>query len=502
MITSRVFEEVLRGCFRNEGIPERIVVALSGGVDSLCLTYLLGQFKKLYKPGMQITAVTIDHRYRTNSSQEALEVGEVVRHWGVDHVVKMLTYEGRDIGKITNFEEVAREKRYEIFEQTCRELGARSLFVAHNLNDQIETFLQRLQQNSSIFGLVGLRQVGPLPTSPRRPFGNDGSVQVIRPLISFEKSDIIDTCTKNDILWFEDHTNSNIHLTKRNLLRHLITEIIPSKINNQTLLSDERTSVLLVSKESLVRTHEEVLAVVSVMQSEIANIANYLKRRGFFNFDKKNLLLQLTLPFDVLDSYNPAVLSRLFYQNIYPISSVKHFHWSYAKLERHAVPKIILFYEKNKVSGSRKSMRITYLNVLFDIKLDHDNRQMDLSLTRQPLIHDEFAQVCLARTLNNNWSEWLLFDRRYWLNLRLCHSDIVVSIIPYRHDDKACREQLYSAFKNSNNLPILTRRLEGIPLIFAYNDNKLFAALPTYNIVSKEDVIDVEWRLKNNLYSL
>lgn len=502
MISNRLFGEVLRNCFKNGTFPERIVVALSGGVDSLCLTYLLGQFKRTYKPSLQITAITIDHKYRTGSSQEAEKVGVLVRPWGVEHVVKTLEYKDRDIGKITNFEEVAREKRYDIFEQLCRELDVKSLFVAHNLNDQIETFLQRLQQNSSIFGLVGLRTVDHLPKSPTGPSENDESIHVVRPLLSFDKSEIIETCTKNGVRWFEDHTNSDIHLTRRNLLRHIVSDVIPHRLNNRDILIEERYNLLLVSKESLVKTHNEVLSLVCEMQHLIANIEKYLKQRGFFNLDKKNLLLTVSLPFDILDTYNYMVLSRFFYQNMYLISSVKHYHWSYAKLERHAVPRILRFYNTNKEMSTPVSMKLTYLNVLFNIKLDTHNKQMQISLTRQPLIHDEFSQVCLNCTLNSQWSDWHIFDRRYWIRMKLRTSDIKASVVPYRQNDIALRRQLNLAFKGSNKGPFLSSFQEGVPVIVTYRNSGLFAAVPTYNMYSQEDVIDVEWLPKNNLYSL
>lgn len=502
MISNRLFGEVLRKCFKNGTFPERIVVALSGGVDSLCLTYLLGQFKRIYKPSLQITAITIDHKYRAGSGKEAEKVGVLVRPWGVKHIVKTLEYEDRDIGKITNFEEVAREKRYDIFEQVCRELDVKSLIVAHNLNDQIETFLQRLQQNSSIFGLVGLRTVDHLPISPTSPSENGDSIHVVRPLLSFDKSEIIETCTKNGIRWFEDHTNSDIHLTRRNLLRHIVSEVVPHRLDNQDIPIEECNALLLLSKESLVKTHNEILSLVCEMQHQIANIENHLKLRGLFSLDKKNLLLTVSLPFNILDTYNPMVLSRFFYQNMYLISSVKHYHWSYAKLERHAIPKILRFYNNNKEISPPVSMKLTYLNVLFNIKLDTHNKQMRISLTRQPLMRNEYSQVCLDCTLNDQWSDWFMFDRRYWIRLKLRNSDIKVSIVPYRHNDVAFRKQLNLAFKGSNNGPLLSILQEGTPVIVTYSHSGHFAALPTYNIYSQEDVIDVEWLAKNNVHSL
>lgn len=496
-----MFEKVFRGCFSDGVLPERVVVALSGGVDSICLTYLLAQYKRHCNPHMQIMAITIDHRYRAGSSQEAHEVGTMVRRWGVDHMVKGLTYDGRELAKITNFEEVAREKRYEAFEQTCQEVGSRYLFVAHNLNDQLETYLQRLQQNSSIFGLIGLRQMGTLPTSPKCPL-EKSQICVVRPLLSFEKSEIISTCEGNGIRWFEDHTNADIHLTKRNLFRYLLNEVIPLKLGDRGLLVEERDGIRLISKESLMCTQKEIHAIVSEMENKIRNLEVYLKRTGNFTLDERNLLLKLTIPFEILDTYNDIILSRFLYLNLYPLSSVKHYHWSYAKLERQAIPRILRLYKHAILTHTNASLNLTYLNVLFKVKVDLVKKLLSLSLSRQPLIQDLVSQICMHRILNNRWSNWLFFDRRYWLRLRLPSDDLRVTIIPYRHHDIACRKQLCSAFQNPNTLEFLREIDEGTPIIFAEHDSKSFAALPTFNIFSHNNIIDVEWCPKNNLYSL
>lgn len=115
MIETSVFKSLLAKCFRNGVVPNKVLIALSGGVDSVCLTYLLSQYRDLYNPDLKIHAVTIDHGYREGSSDEAKAVGDLVNKWGVQHNVIPLDYKNRSVHLITNFEEVARTMRYEAF---------------------------------------------------------------------------------------------------------------------------------------------------------------------------------------------------------------------------------------------------------------------------------------------------------------------------------------------------------------------------------------------------
>lgn len=500
MISSRVFSGGLRKCFQNEKVPERIVVAVSGGVDSLCLTHLLCQYRQKYQPGLQITAITVDHGYRVGSRKEGEAVGRMVELWGVDHLVKTMKYEDGDVKDISNFEEVARRKRYEIFQQTCHELGVESLLLAHNLNDQLETFLQRLQQNSSMLGLVGLRKRGVLPMAPTGPAEDARPLYVIRPLLGFDKSNIISTCTESGIRWFEDHTNYDVHLTRRNLLRRLINEEIPNRLESQALSQEDRRCMQLVSKLSLIDTHKEVVAMNESVESGVRCLREQLQKHELMTFVENGLLLQIVFPLDILWRNTDMVLSRFLYLEMYPISSVAHYHWSYAKLERQAVPRILLFCRGNASQEDPVYLKITFLNVLFKCTLDTKKGILLLNLSRQPIIHGDLPAITLNQRVTNNWTNWVLFDRRYWLKLRLLQSALDVTVIPYNH--KKHRKQLLATLKIPSNVQLLSQDYDGSPLIIASHPSGTFMALPSYDIYSSGNILAVEWRIKANLYSL
>lgn len=465
MITNEVFRGHLKQVF-GSSLPHKILVALSGGVDSVCLTYLLCQYRDQFQPDLQISAVTIDHGYRPGSNKEAHDVGQLVKPWGVDHKVKVLVY-GRKVGEISNFEEVARNKRYEYFQDICRKDSISDVLLAHNLNDQLETYLQRLQQNSSFYGLLGLRVKSSLPVPSQRP--EDARIHAWRPFLEFDKADIINTCKANGISWFEDYTNKDADLTKRNHYRHLINEVIPQ--------CNDKYSV--ISKQSLIDTKREIADVNRLIAARASDILMELRENFAIEMDKSIGSLTIRFPSSIFNEDNIIVLSRLIYDLIYPISSVKHYHWSYAKIERKLLPQIVLW-----LQAPQKPLCLTYLNLAINCKLDEDT--VVATFSRQPLLKEDIARESVITTIDENWSDWILFDRRYWLRFKTPRTQ-AIQIVPYHPD-------LYKLFKASfPNELIDHRKLVGVPVILStFGDEML--ALPTLNLFATE--INADWHLK------
>lgn len=479
MISCEAFAKLMEKCFAGRSIPNAIAIALSGGVDLFCLTYLLNKYRKTHRPDMSITAITIDHLYRDGSKEEARNVGEIVKHWGINHVVESLQYD-TPVRNINNFEEVARTKRYEKFQDICHQLQCDALFVGHNLNDQLETFLQRLQQNSSLFGLRGLHTVGLLPLAAKGPITYIPPVNIYRPLLLFERSEIEDTCIRNNIKWFEDHSNKDIQLTKRNFLRHLINDVIPARLsqpNNQELAC--------ISKEEITSTYNQVMSLTDMYQEQIDHMRANLEQAGKIILIPQNGSISIQISHDIFRQTEQTVFARFLYQLLSPISSVKHYHWSYAKLERQAIPNIFDFYSKEY----KKKLKLTYLNVLFDItKFDE---YIDFNLSRQPISRDDLNNIITSVTVSKDWSNWVLFDRRYWLRLRSTTLDqFSLNIVPF--NEKSHKHQVLEMMNFSEEEKTNTSRFLSVPVIEC---NGEVLSLPTYELYRNND-IEVEWCLK------
>ncbi|MFH1157795.1 MAG: tRNA lysidine(34) synthetase TilS [Pseudomonadota bacterium] len=174
------------------GTRPKIAVAVSGGGDSLALTALMREW--VAGRGGEILALTVDHRLRTGSSEEAASVQKLLRARGITHDI--LTWEGDK--PLTHVQELARKARYKLLLSECQRRGFPFLAVAHNLEDQIETFWMRLAHGS---GLDGLSAMAPVRVTE--------GVSIIRPVLPFSRERLRATCLQHGMKWVEDPSNAN-----------------------------------------------------------------------------------------------------------------------------------------------------------------------------------------------------------------------------------------------------------------------------------------------------
>lgn len=422
-------------------MPRKVTVALSGGVDSMCLTHMLSKYRKYHDPLLQIHALTIDHGYRRESLQEAHNIGCIVREWGVRHEIRKLNYD-RPVNTITNFEEVARDLRYKAFLQACQEHGSQSLMVAHNHDDQLETFMLRLLMNSTIFGLRGLTAKAPFPLPPTGPKHLFTQPSVYRPLLGFDKRLIIETCLEEKVPWFEDLTNADPHLTRRNMLRHLINNYVPTC----------RTDVIhIVGKQALSETVEQIESIVSSFEQAVKSLDNYITTNCGLAMDANDLRISFIVDEQLLLNENRLVLSRWLFKKMYSLSPSESYHWSYAKIERHAVPKILEF-----ITGPDRSSLLTYIGVKIGIrKLPHN--KLAFKLSQQPLIRSYLESRTLTIDSSTNFLPWLLFNHTWWMRFA-SETECKMRVRPFSSFDsrEPIQKFLGGPFKLPLNAPIVT----------------------------------------------
>ena len=182
-----------------------VLVACSGGADSVCLLLLLWELRD--ELGIQLAAAHVHHGLRGESADgdaafveelsEKLEIPCVVRH--ID--VRSFREEQR-----LSVEEAARILRYRTLREVQQELGADLLAAAHHLDDQAETVLLNMIRGSGLRGLSGMRP-------------KNGSL--IRPLLSFTREEILEELKSRGQDWREDETNA-LEIYDRNILRNRV----------------------------------------------------------------------------------------------------------------------------------------------------------------------------------------------------------------------------------------------------------------------------------------
>jgi tRNA(Ile)-lysidine synthase len=201
----RITSEEFDTSMLNLGVDEirpRIAVAVSGGGDSLALVLLMQGWIKAR--GGQMLALTVDHQLRADSTAEAAEVQKLLCVRGIDHDI--LVWRGDK--PATHVQELAREARYNLLLQACRERGFPVLAVAHNVEDQIETFWMRLAHGSGVDGLSAM--------AARRTVEG---ILVIRPVLLFPRGRLRETCTHYKMNWVEDPSNQNERFLRVKLRR-------------------------------------------------------------------------------------------------------------------------------------------------------------------------------------------------------------------------------------------------------------------------------------------
>ncbi|MBQ8686507.1 MAG: tRNA lysidine(34) synthetase TilS [Alphaproteobacteria bacterium] len=203
-----------------------IAVAVSGGVDSVCLLHWLASL------GLKITALHVNHHLRPSADTEAAYVSALCRNLGVDFVC----FDWVSDKPATGLEAAARTARYKFMTDWCRENSVPVLMVAHQADDQIETFLMNLARGSGVVGLSAMR-----PESYR-----DG-ILIVRPLLGVFRSELVDYCHKNSIKYFSDEMNFDDKYTRVKIRqnRHLLFDKLG--------ISDER---ILLAIQNLSRARD------------------------------------------------------------------------------------------------------------------------------------------------------------------------------------------------------------------------------------------------------
>ena len=175
--------------WRRLGLPTldaTVVVAVSGGADSVSLLLAMHQLRETRKLGLRIVAAHYNHRIRGVESDSD---ERFVRHLTAERCIELAVGHG-DISTIGNLEQNARVERYAFLETTAHNLKAFAVLTGHTINDQAETFLMNLIRGSGIDGLSGMKAIRPLDNNRdgiERAPDLAQPILLIRPLLSWAK---------------------------------------------------------------------------------------------------------------------------------------------------------------------------------------------------------------------------------------------------------------------------------------------------------------------------
>lgn len=186
-----------------------LVLAVSGGPDSVALMWLAARWQRGLARGPRLTVVTVDHGLRPEAAREAREVKRLAAGLGLPH----RTLRWRGAKPKTGLPAAAREARYRLLVQAARAAGASHVLTAHTRDDQAETLLMRMLRGSGLAGLSAMARLSE----------RDGIV-LARPLLDVPKSQLMATLKRAGIGFADDPTNRDANFT-RPRLRALLPQL-------------------------------------------------------------------------------------------------------------------------------------------------------------------------------------------------------------------------------------------------------------------------------------
>ena len=240
-----------------------LVVALSGGPDSMALLYSLLSLRD--SAGLRLHVAHLNHNFREEAEEDARFAAAVAAQLGLPATIGKsdpVAYQ-RETG-ISSFEEAAREVRYGFLAGVAEQNDAAALALGHTADDLAETVLMHVIRGSGIHGLRGMEEV----SAWRSREGNREAV-LIRPLLDVTKSETAAYCHQSGIAFREDPGNRLLRFT-RNRVRH---ELLP-------ILESYNPRI----KDALVRLARSSAMNVDYLEGEVARVWPTLaEQRGPFD---------------------------------------------------------------------------------------------------------------------------------------------------------------------------------------------------------------------------
>lgn len=197
-------------------VPEKetALLAVSGGIDSICLASLFLNSSSGRR--FAVAHCNFHLRGEDSDSDEALVAAWCGRN-GVRYHKADFDTEQYASDHNVSIEMAARELRYDWFASLCRENGYYGVAVAHNANDNAETLILNLLRGTGLRGITGMQTESVVPVTRSELSG----VRLLRPMLSFSREQIEEYVAANSLEYHDDRTNAET-VYKRNRIRHLV----------------------------------------------------------------------------------------------------------------------------------------------------------------------------------------------------------------------------------------------------------------------------------------
>ena len=252
-------------------IKNNAIVAVSGGPDSLALSFLI----KIYslKKSLDVKYYIVDHRLRKNSTKEAKNVQKHLKKFCIN--LSILTWKGSK--PKNNIQSISRDKRYKLLIDSANKLKIKNILLGHHLDDLFENFFIRILRGSGLNGLVSLD----------RETQRD-KVTLIRPLLEFNKNDLIYLSNYVFGSYVNDPSNENDKF-KRVKIRNFIKQLSSEGLDKEKLLLTVRN--LKLANENIKHYVRENLEKNLTV---LPNKNNVILKKNFFSHSNEVVFRSFT----------------------------------------------------------------------------------------------------------------------------------------------------------------------------------------------------------------
>ena len=230
MVKEKVLETIKKYNLISEN--DKIVVAVSGGPDSMCLLHILITLREEYN--LELNVAHVNHMIRENAILDEEYVKDFCKNNNIQCFVKKADVLQVSKENKIGTEEAGRKVRYEFFNEVLKKTSSNKIAIAHNKNDKVETILLNLIRGTGTYGLIGIE--------PKNGV-------YIRPLLEIEREEIEKYCEDENIKPRIDESNfENIY--NRNKIRNVVIPYVKKEFNPNIINTISRLSDIVKDEEN------------------------------------------------------------------------------------------------------------------------------------------------------------------------------------------------------------------------------------------------------------
>jgi len=258
---------------------QKLVVAVSGGPDSVCLLYILTEIQN--ELGVRLHVAHLNHQLRgTESEADAQYVSDLAHRLHIPATIERREVKAYQLQQRISPEEAAREVRYTFLAGVAKSIGADRIAVGHTVDDHIETILMHLIRGTGTRGLRGLQ-----PISRWQSAQKEGKAIIIRPLLPISRQETASYCHQHRLMPRLDVTNLSLS-PLRNRIRHQLLprlqsynpRVVEALLRTARITSDDLTFIDREASKAWSRIIQEQADTIVLDKAGFCQLPRALQR--------------------------------------------------------------------------------------------------------------------------------------------------------------------------------------------------------------------------------